>query len=254
MPADAPSHAPKEPSRAIPSEGSARGTSSEGLTRGRPTGSPRTARQALPLFFRHGSPCLLAAAVVGCAAARIAVGGFGPWDLAPLAALALLWPLQEWLIHVLILHWKPRRLGRLTLDFRVPRKHRAHHRDPWNYEILFIPLHSFLYSIPIMVGLWLLATPSTELALTGITGHLALTFHYEAVHFLVHTRVQPRTTYYQRLWRNHRLHHFKNERYWYGVTRLEADRVFRTDPAPDHVSRSPTVRTLHVELPEEVAA
>ena len=35
---------------------------------------------------------------------------------------------------------------------------------------------------------------------------------------IVDSRVWPRTALYQRLWRNHRLHHFKNEHYWMGVT------------------------------------
>jgi hypothetical protein len=179
------------------------------------------------------------------AAVRAGLGGFGPWDLVPVAGLLLFWPVQEWLIHVFILHYRPRRVAGRTLDFAVPRSHRAHHRDPWNYEILFIPFHSFLYSLPVLVALWLLVAPTVELAATGVTAHLALTLHYEMVHFLVHTRVKPRTAYYRRLWRNHRLHHFRNENYWYGVTMLAGDRLLSTGPDPDSVPTSPTARALH---------
>ena len=126
----------------------------------------------------------------------------------------------------------------------MPRKHRAHHRDPWDAELVFIPLHSFVYTIPILVGLWLVFGPTLPLALTGITLHLALSLHYEWVHFLVHTRVVPKSWLYKRLWRNHRLHHFKNEHYWYGVTMLSGDRLLRTQPERDAVPTSPTARDL----------
>lgn len=206
--------------------------------------SPRTLREALPVFLRHGSPRILIACLVLAVALRAAVGAWSAWDLAPLVGLVLYWPIQEWLIHVFILHAKPRRLFGRTIDFRVPRKHRAHHREPWRLDILFIPMHSFLYSIPILVGAWLALTPTTPLALTGIAGHFALALHYEWVHFLVHTRVAPRSAYYQRLWKSHRRHHFKNESYWFGVTMLGGDRLLGTAPDAADVPTSPTARTL----------
>ena len=206
--------------------------------------SPRTLREAIPVFFSHASPRILAACLALAVAARCAVGAFSAWDVASLAGILVYWPLQEWMIHVFILHAKPRTLFGRTFDFRVPRKHRAHHREPWRLELLFIPLHSYLYSIPILLGLWWLVTPNAALALTGITAHFALALHYEWVHFLVHTRVQPRRAYYQRLWKSHRRHHFKNEHYWYGVTMLGGDRLLGTAPDVASVPTSPTARTL----------
>lgn len=209
--------------------------------------TPRTLREALPIFLAHASPRFLLLACALALGARIALGRFGWGDLAMVALVLLYWPLQEWAIHVFILHWRPRVVAGVRLDFAVPRKHRAHHRDPWNPEILFIPFHSFLYTVPILVGAFFAAAPTPALAMTGIATHLLLALHYEAVHFLVHTRVVPRGAYYERLWRSHRLHHFKNERYWFGVTRLEADRVLGTAPEKDAVATSPTARALHAE-------
>jgi hypothetical protein len=206
--------------------------------------SPRTLAEALPVFLRHGSPRIVLAATGLAVIARLAVGTWSLGDLVAVAALAVYWPLQEWLIHVFILHSQPRQLFGRRLDFRVPRKHREHHGRPWDIPILFIPVHSLLYTIPLLVGLWLLLAPTRAIALTGITVHLVLTLHYEWVHFLVHTRVQPRSARYQRLWRNHRLHHFKNEHYWFGVTMLSGDRLLRTAPAVQDVPTSPTARSL----------
>jgi len=205
---------------------------------------PATIREALPVFLRHGSPRVILAALAAALVARVAVGGFGWMDLLPILATSLFWPVQEWLIHVFILHAKPREIAGRSLDFVVPQSHRAHHREPWRLELIFIPFRSFGYSLPILVGLWFLLTPSAQLALTGLSFYLLLTLHYEWIHFLVHTRVWPRTKLYQRLWQNHRLHHFKNEHYWYGVTMLSGDRLLHTAPRPSDVPVSPTVRTL----------
>jgi hypothetical protein len=208
--------------------------------------SPSTLAEALPIFLRHGSPRILIVSLVVAVAVRLWLGDWSLWDLAPIAGVFAYWPLQEWLIHVFILHFKPVRIFGFTIDPRVPRSHRAHHRDPWNYEILFIPMHSFLYSLPLTVLIWYSLTPTWPLATTGILAAIVLSMHYEWVHFLVHTRVSARTRFYQRLWRNHRLHHFKNEHYWYGVTRLEADRWLGTDPPPESVPASETARTLGI--------
>ena len=212
-----------------------------------PGDTPSTLREALPVFIGHASPRLLLCAFAAVAAGRVWLGGWSRWDLAPVAVLALLWPLQEWLIHVFILHAKPKRVGRFTFDGRVPRKHRAHHRDPWNYELLFIPFHSFSYALPTLAALCYALTPRPEQALTALASYLLLAIHYEAVHFLVHTRVAPRGAYYRGLWRNHRLHHFKNEHHWFGVTRLAADRLLGTAPIAADVPASATARTLGIE-------
>jgi Fatty acid hydroxylase len=199
---------------------------------------------AFAFFMRHASPRILVAALGAALGARLAVGGASLWDLVPPLVLLAYWPLNEWLIHVFILHAKPLRIGRWTIDPSVPRKHRAHHRDPWNLEILFIPLTSYVYSLPVLVALCFLLTPTLQLALTALVAYLALALHYEWVHFIAHTRYAPRSAYYQRLIRNHRLHHFKNERYWFGVSMLGADRPLKTAPDPESVERSETARTL----------
>jgi hypothetical protein len=207
--------------------------------------SPRTLREALPAFFRHGSPRILIGALAFSLGVRVWLGNWSWWDPLPVAALLAYWPIQEWLIHVYILHFKPFTVRGRTIDFRVPRKHRAHHRAPWQIDLLFIPMHSFIYSIPVVYLLWFAVTPTAALAMTGVVAHFALSLHYEWVHFLVHTRIMPRTALYQRLWRNHRWHHFKNEHYWFGVTMLSGDRLLGTAPAPAEVPTSPTCRALH---------
>lgn len=208
--------------------------------------SPDRLANALAYFLRRASPRILLGALTAAAVARIAVGGFTAWDVVPPLLVLAYWPLNEWLIHVFILHAKPFTFAGRTIDPAVPRKHRAHHRDPWNLELVFIPLHSFVYSLPLLVGLCFLLAPTPQLALTALVAYLALALHYEWVHYISHTRYAPKSERYQRLIRNHRLHHFKNEHYWYGVSMTAADGPLRTAPDPESVERSETARTLGV--------
>ncbi len=71
---------------------------------------------------------------------------------------------------------------------------------------------------------------------------------YEWCHFLIHSPYVPRNRFYASARRSHRLHHYKNERYWFGVTSNLGDRVIGTNPAAGDVPRSPTARNLHEAL------
>jgi hypothetical protein len=208
------------------------------------TTAPASLAEALPVFLRHASPAILTSLLLAVAGARLALGQFGWADLLPGLALLLFWPFEEWLIHVFLLHAKPFTLLGRRFDLALAQKHRRHHAEPTNLSILFIPLASYLYSLPLMALLWWAVTPTLELALSGATFHLALGLRYEWVHFLIHTRYRPRTWWFRRLWRNHRLHHFRNERHWYGVTMLAGDRVLGTAGDEASVPISATARTL----------
>ena len=205
---------------------------------------PATIREALPVFLRHGSPRVILAALAAALVARVAVGGFGWMDLLPILATSLFWPVQEWLIHVFILHYEPVTLLGRKLDFKVPILHRAHHRDPWKLDLVFIPIHVFAF-VPLVVGgVALLGASRPELVAIGVLAYFALSLHYEWAHFMIHTLYRPRLGYYQRLARNHLLHHFRNEHYWYGVTMLRADGWLHTAPEPNAVPKSTTCLSI----------
>jgi sterol desaturase/sphingolipid hydroxylase (fatty acid hydroxylase superfamily) len=206
--------------------------------------NPDTLAGCVTTFFSYGSPRILTTLALGALAFRLSLGRWTIWDLAVAAGILAFWPVLEWLIHVFILHSKPFRIFGYTVDPEVPRKHREHHRDPWRTDLVFIPLQTYLYTPLLLVCLWFMAMPTTTLAATGIAVYLAMALHYEWVHFLVHTRYLPANAYYRRLRKNHRLHHCKNERYWYGVTMLGGDTLFDTAPDQKTVALSPTCRDL----------
>ena len=153
--------------------------------------SPTTLGAAARRFLDYLSPRVLAVATAATVGVRLALGDWTLWDGAIVLGIVAFWPLQEWLIHVFILHYKPVTVLGRTFDFPVPRSHRAHHRDPWNIDILFIPSHVFLYAIPLQLALWIGLAPTLPLAFTGLATFYALTLHYEWVHYMVHTRYRP---------------------------------------------------------------
>lgn len=199
-------------------------------------------------FWRHPSPWMILATLVVASGARIALGDWQITDaLVPVAMLAA-FPFFEWLVHVCILHWRPRQLGVLRLDPLLARKHREHHVDPRDIALIFIPWQALLWVLPVALAIALLAFPRTALGLTFLTFLTVLGLCYEWCHYLVHTDYKPKTAVFRAVWRNHRQHHFKNEHYWFTVTSAgTADRVLGTYPDPATVATSPTAKNLHGE-------
>lgn len=213
----------------------------------------RTRRSSLPLrgafaaFWRHHpSPWLLLGTLLGAIAARAVVGGWQVTDaLVPVLMLAA-FPFVEWLIHVGILHWRPRRVAGVRLDPLLARKHREHHADPRDQRLIFIPWPVLVWLLPLEVAIALTVFPTIGIGLTFLVVLAALGLGYEWTHYLIHSDYRPRGAMYRAVWRNHRLHHFKNEHYWFTVTSTgTADRVLGTYPDPAAVPVSRTAKNLH---------
>ncbi len=201
----------------------------------------------LMVFLRFSSPLLGLLFTTIAVTARLALGGFTFWDLVIPLGLVAVQPFTEWLIHVFILHWKPRKIFGRTLDLQAARLHREHHQEPWKLDLIFIPKRAGFIGLMIAAAGWYAAMPTLQLFATGLASTLAMALVYEWTHYLTHTNYRPRGGLYRRVWRYHRLHHFKNEHYWMGVTMHLGDRVLGTLPDPAKVETSPTCRTLGVQ-------
>lgn len=198
-------------------------------------------------FAGWRSPQLIAALLILTLAGRIVVGNWSWWDLVVPAAIVVAQPFTEWLIHVFLLHFKPRRVGGLRIDPLVARKHRAHHADPKDAGLVFIPMPALLALVLGLAAVLLLAMPLSR-GLSALLGAYAVLFAYEWTHYLIHSSYRPRHRPYRSIWRAHRNHHFRNEHYWFGVTTNLADHVLGTFPDRSAVEVSPTARTLGVEV------
>ena len=129
-------------------------------------------------FWRHPSPPMISAFLVGSIVARVVVGGGSWWELVIPAALIALFPVIEWLIHVGILHWRPRKVGGLKVDSLLARKHREHHADPRDIPLVFIPWQVLTCLLPVYVVIALLAMPTLAscvlVAGVGLRHHVRL--------------------------------------------------------------------------------
>jgi fatty acid hydroxylase family protein len=207
-------------------------------------------------FARQPSPPYLLGGVLVVLVLRLLQGSWSWRDLVMTTGLVAVTPFVEWAIHVYLLHSRPVPLFGRELDVITAREHRAHHEAPSVLDGVLIPVYGVLVfqamiaatnlilSFPIA---FLLGGSQLAYATTGVLTSFSILAAYEWTHFLIHTPYRPRRRYYRAIWRNHRLHHYKNEHYWFGVTSVVGDRVIGTDPDQRSIPRSPTARSLHAE-------
>jgi hypothetical protein len=207
----------------------------------------KTPAEAWRVFSRKRAPRMLFTAVGLALLARLALGAFSWRDVVAVAAMLVIYPFGEWAIHVYLLHSK--------VDIATTRSHMEHHADPQDLNLInFGPAEALailLLAAPLSVGLSALlvaplpgALPLEPFVTELLTAYVLIAF-YEWIHFLIHTSHVPKSRYYRRVWRNHRLHHFKNEHYWHGITNTISDTVLGTNPDQSTVERSPTARAIH---------
>jgi hypothetical protein len=207
-----------------------------------------TLRGWLRLFARYPGPRIIAVVLVASAVPRVILGGWRWADVFVALGFTLWQPFSEWNLHVGLLHFRPRKLGGRTIDPYIARKHRAHHRDPEHVELTLVALPALIALIAIFGLLVAVGFRDPRLTLTAMTTGYTLLMLYEWSHYLIHSPYVPRSRYYRAIWRSHRLHHFKNEHYWFGITSTVADHALRTSPDRRAVETSPTARTLGVEV------
>lgn len=214
----------------------------------------KTLAEARRQFARKRSPWMILGAILIAAVARLLLGDFTWVDAAAIGVMLVVYPFGEWAIHVYILHMKPFGVRGKVIEPPAARDHRAHHEQPNDLTMILLDpkeLSQLLFlAVPAVVGMGALVValvseplPIGAAVSAALAGYVAI-FVYEWTHFLIHTAHRPRSRYYMAIWRNHRLHHFKNEHYWHGITNNVSDRVLGTNPGARDIAKSHTARTL----------
>src|SRR3954463_10218451 len=206
----------------------------------------KTPREAWRGFSRKRAPRLLFAPMFVAILARIAMGNFSWRDLVAVGAMLVIYPFGEWAIHVYLLHSR--------VDIVTTRSHMEHHADPHDLDLINFGPQEGLAILLLAASLSVALTAALVAPIPGplpfgpfvteLATAYVLIAAYEWIHFLIHTSHVPQSRYYKRIWRNHRLHHFKNEHYWHGITNTISDTVLRTNPDQSTVPKSGTARTL----------
>jgi hypothetical protein len=207
-------------------------------------------------FVRQRTPPLIGAAIVAAVVVRGLLGHFDWRDAVVAAGTVALMPVIEWVIHVYLLHAEPIRFAGHQHDLLATREHRAHHLAPTELDGVLIPRYAVVIFITLIAcTVWLVSFPIHFVlggerlahAATGLVMSYLLLGIYEWCHFLIHTPYRPRGRYYRTIWRGHRLHHYKNEHFWFGVTSTLGDHLLGTAPDQSGVPKSNTARTLGLE-------
>ncbi len=194
----------------------------------------------IPTFLRHGSNAVLALAV----AAGIVIFALGVAPFSLVAALigAAVFFVSEYTTHRFLFHAQPSAMQWLRkLQHRL---HYDHHIDPPKLELLFLPLWFVIPTALVYYGVFLAITRNPALALSLTFGSICALLYYEWVHYVAHIPFDPVTPFGRYVKKYHLWHHFKNERYWYGVTNPSMDFAGATYRDVDAVERSTTVREI----------
>ncbi len=210
------------------------------------TNSARTLQEpsdVVRAFFTSVSGITISAAILMLAIGRVVVGSFGVADLIALTLIVIAIPFVEWAMHKIALHRPPS---------ATSSGHLRHHQVPDDLDWVMLSGQSAVFFLVFAGGFGALvaapgalATGSPAALLTGVLCAWLAVWNYEWTHLIIHTSFRTRLRYYLRRRSLHRLHHWRNENYWFGVTTSVGDRVFGTLPShKGDVDLSDTARDL----------
>lgn len=156
---------------------------------------------------------------------RLAIGIWGTILLFLGGMIA--WSLFEYFIHRYVFHYMAESERAMRIVYVI---HGNHHEYPRDRERLFMPpvpsliISSTLFSIAYAVS-WLFGVPGNAFAF--FPGFLLGYLTYGTMHYAIHAW-NPPFKWMKPLWRNHHLHHYKNDRMGFGVSSTLWDHVFGT--------------------------
>lgn len=188
-------------------------------------------------FFLRETPTVLLPVFVVVLGLRVALGGWSWADLAFAGFLVAFNPFSEWLIHRVLQHSQPHEVFGRVVQTPQSRTHRRHHEHPWTMDYILLgkrrSVDFVLTQGLILLVVSLVVFRQVVPALTALCVSIVLTLVYEWSHYLMHTAYRPRSAWFRRRWQTHRRHHFRDDRRWFGINGLVADRLLGTaDPAP----------------------
>jgi sterol desaturase/sphingolipid hydroxylase (fatty acid hydroxylase superfamily) len=134
----------------------------------------------------------------------------------------LFWSLFEYVAHRFLFHWIPKTPRSTKFVYTL---HGNHHHYPRDRQRLFMPpLPSLLIATTLFLLIRLSMGSYVFMFFPGfVLGYLL----YGSMHYAIHAW-NPPFKWMKPLWRNHHLHHYKNEHQGFGVSSTLWDHVFGT--------------------------
>ncbi|PFJ05381.1 fatty acid hydroxylase [Bacillus cereus] len=158
--------------------------------------------------------------------------------------------LNEYVTHRFLFHMKPPNNPFLLKLLR--RLHYDHHVYPDDVKLLFLPVWYSLSGFSIYLFLLYGFSKSVTITLSFGIGMIVMLLVYEWKHYIAHKPIRPLTKFGRWLKKQHILHHYKNEKFWFGVSNPVYDFLFGTYKDGKDVELSETARNLEKEKKTEV--
>jgi len=136
----------------------------------------------------------------------------------------LLFTLIEYMMHRFLFHMPITSKSREKIQYNF---HGVHHEFPKDKSRLAMPIPvSMALCVTLFSLFWLMMSESTYGFLPGVLSGYAT---YLFVHYIVHAYAPP-TGFFNSLWVNHAIHHYKDDTVVYGVSSQLWDYIFGTMP------------------------
>ncbi len=149
--------------------------------------------------------------------------GYETWKIAALFfAGGLFWTFFEYIMHRFVFHYAAESERAKKFIYIM---HGNHHHYPRDKERLFMPPVPSLILSSVIFFLQYLAIE--KLAFMFFPGFIIGYLMYGTMHYAIHAW-NPPFKWMKPLWRNHHLHHYKDEGKGYGVSSTLWDHVFGT--------------------------
>ncbi|AHF16121.1 sterol desaturase family protein [Niabella soli] len=132
------------------------------------------------------------------------------------------WSFFEYLAHRFIFHWVSDNPAAQKISYVM---HGNHHHYPRDRQRLFMPPVPSLIIASALLGVFYLFMGSR--ALMFFPGFMLGYLMYGTMHYAIHAW-NPPFKWMKGLWRNHHLHHYKDEHKGFGVSSTIWDHVFGT--------------------------
>lgn len=134
----------------------------------------------------------------------------------------LYWTFFEYMAHRYIFHWVSENIRVQKVAYVM---HGNHHEYPRDRDRLFMPPVPSLILSTTLFGLHYLLLGDYNWAF--FPGFMLGYLLYASMHYAIHA-FEPPFEFMKPLWRNHQMHHYRNEHLGFGVSNTFWDKVFGT--------------------------
>ena len=133
------------------------------------------------------------------------------------------WTFFEYIAHRWIFHMLSENISLQKFAYIL---HGNHHEYPKDKQRLFMPPVPSLLIAGALFGIQYLILGNHVYAF--YPGFILGWLLYASMHYLIHA-IEPPFKFLQPLWRNHQMHHYRNEHLGFGVSNTLWDKIFRTE-------------------------